>query len=131
MSSESLRAAGGGQWGAAGRSRAPEAVSTSAPCGITFLSRPQFDESVRIWDVKTGKCLKTLPAHSDPVSAVSPATWERPPGSVERWSEGGHWGSGELPQPCAPGTVRWAWCGASRNPASQDEGLRFGRCDWG
>ena len=31
----------------------------------------QFDESVRIWDVKTGKCLKTLPAHSDPVTAVS------------------------------------------------------------
>lgn len=31
----------------------------------------KFDESVRIWDVKTGKCLKTLPAHSDPVSAVS------------------------------------------------------------
>ena len=33
-----------------------------------------FDETVRIWDVKTGRCLKTLPAHSDPVSAVrSPA----------------------------------------------------------
>ena len=31
----------------------------------------QFDESVRIWDVKTGKCLKTLPAHSDPVTAVT------------------------------------------------------------
>ncbi|UYV73290.1 WDR5 [Cordylochernes scorpioides] len=31
----------------------------------------QFDETVRIWDVKTGKCLKTLPAHSDPVYAVS------------------------------------------------------------
>jgi COMPASS component SWD3 len=49
-----------------------------------------FDESVRIWDVKvcvqvmhhtsfglswcllqTGKCLKSLPAHSDPVSAVN------------------------------------------------------------
>ena len=30
----------------------------------------QFDESVRIWDVKAGKCIKTLPAHSDPVSAV-------------------------------------------------------------
>jgi COMPASS component SWD3 len=29
-----------------------------------------FDETVRLWDVKTGKCLKTLPAHSDPVTAV-------------------------------------------------------------
>jgi WD40 repeat protein len=29
-----------------------------------------FDETVRVWDVKTGNCLKTLPAHSDPVSAV-------------------------------------------------------------
>lgn len=29
-----------------------------------------FDENVRIWDVKSGKCLKTLPAHSDPVTAV-------------------------------------------------------------
>lgn len=38
--------------------------------GVCFSSF-QFDESVRIWDVKTGKCLKTLPAHSDPVSAVS------------------------------------------------------------
>lgn len=38
----------------------------------------QFDESVRIWDVKTGKCLKTLPAHSDPVSAVSPAGLQTP-----------------------------------------------------
>lgn len=40
-------------------------------CFSLSLSPPQFDESVRIWDVKTGKCLKTLPAHSDPVSAVS------------------------------------------------------------
>ncbi|CAN6679873.1 unnamed protein product [Malus baccata var. baccata] len=29
-----------------------------------------FDETVRIWEVKTGKCLKVLPAHSDPVTAV-------------------------------------------------------------
>lgn len=38
---------------------------------VSLPPPPQFDESVRIWDVKTGKCLKTLPAHSDPVSAVS------------------------------------------------------------
>ena len=38
---------------------------------MSCLSVLQFDESVRIWDVKTGKCLKTLPAHSDPVTAVS------------------------------------------------------------
>lgn len=30
----------------------------------------KFDENVRIWDVRTGKCLRTLPAHSDPVTAV-------------------------------------------------------------
>lgn len=29
-----------------------------------------FDETVRIWDVKTGKCLETLAAHSAPVTAV-------------------------------------------------------------
>jgi len=29
-----------------------------------------FDETVRIWEVKTGKCLKVLPAHSEPVTAV-------------------------------------------------------------
>ena len=40
-----------------------------------FLLFFQFDESVRIWDVKTGKCLKTLPAHSDPVTAVSSAVY--------------------------------------------------------
>ena len=43
------------------------------PCAlyISLSFCVQFDESVRIWDVKTGKCLKTLPAHSDPVTAVS------------------------------------------------------------
>ena len=30
----------------------------------------QFDESIRIWDVEEGKCITTLPAHSDPVTAV-------------------------------------------------------------
>jgi len=37
---------------------------------VLYIYCSQFDESVRIWDVKTGKCLKTLPAHSDPVTAV-------------------------------------------------------------
>lgn len=45
-------------------------VGTSLNHLVHFFNL-QFDESVRIWDVKTGKCLKTLPAHSDPVSAVS------------------------------------------------------------
>lgn len=29
-----------------------------------------YDETVRLWDMKTGKCVRTLNAHSDPVSAV-------------------------------------------------------------
>ena len=29
-----------------------------------------MDETIRVWDVKNGKCHKTLPAHSEPVSAV-------------------------------------------------------------
>ena len=29
-----------------------------------------FDETVRIWDVRTGKCLKVLLAHSDPMMAI-------------------------------------------------------------
>ena len=43
----------------------------SVPMSFLITHFLQFDESVRIWDVKTGKCLKTLPAHSDPVTAVS------------------------------------------------------------
>jgi len=34
------------------------------------LHPAQFDESVRIWDVKNGKVLHTLPAHSDPCTSV-------------------------------------------------------------
>lgn len=52
-------------------------LGSEVPCDVASISPClQFDESVRIWDVKTGKCLKTLPAHSDPVSAVSPSAWE-------------------------------------------------------
>lgn len=34
------------------------------------MASGSFDESIKIWDVKKGVCLRTLPAHSDPVSAV-------------------------------------------------------------
>uniref|UniRef100_A0A3P8UCJ8 WD repeat domain 5 n=1 Tax=Amphiprion percula TaxID=161767 RepID=A0A3P8UCJ8_AMPPE len=47
----------------------PLIILLTKPLSESFLSQ-SFDESVRIWDVKMGKCLKTLPAHSDPVSAV-------------------------------------------------------------
>jgi COMPASS component SWD3 len=30
-----------------------------------------FDETVKLWDVRSGDCVSTLPAHSDPVTAVS------------------------------------------------------------
>lgn len=35
-----------------------------------MIASGSFDETVRIWDVKMGKCLRVLPAHSDPVTAV-------------------------------------------------------------
>ena len=35
-----------------------------------MVASGSFDETVRVWDVKTGKCLRVLPAHSDPVTAV-------------------------------------------------------------
>lgn len=100
-----------------------------------LLLRLQFDESVRIWDVKTGKCLKTLPAHSDPVSAVSPVTGERPARDVHPavWAmvgrAAGAPGSSHSPAPRGRPGGRGA--GASRNPALQDEGLRVGRCGRG
>ena len=36
----------------------------------SLLASGSFDESLRLWDVKTGRCLKILPAHSDPVSGI-------------------------------------------------------------
>ena len=36
-----------------------------------MLVSGSFDESVRVWDIKRGKTLKVLPAHSSPVTAVS------------------------------------------------------------
>lgn len=30
-----------------------------------------FDESLRVWDVRTGRQLRVMPGHSDPVTAVA------------------------------------------------------------
>jgi WD40 repeat protein len=30
-----------------------------------------FDETVRLWEVRSGRCIAVLPAHSDPVTAVA------------------------------------------------------------
>ena len=30
-----------------------------------------FDETLRMWEVKSGECINVLPAHSDPVTAVN------------------------------------------------------------
>lgn len=35
-----------------------------------LLVTGSFDENVKLWDVRTGSCIKTLPAHSDPVTAT-------------------------------------------------------------
>jgi COMPASS component SWD3 len=29
-----------------------------------------FDESVRLWDVRAGRCIRAIPAHSDPVTSA-------------------------------------------------------------
>ena len=34
------------------------------------LASGSFDESVKLWDVDTGECISTLPAHSDPVTMI-------------------------------------------------------------
>ena len=36
-----------------------------------LLVSGSFDETVKLWDIRSGVCVSTLPAHSDPVTAVS------------------------------------------------------------
>ena len=40
-----------------------------SPQGNLLVSG-SFDETVKIWDVRSGECVATLPAHSDPVTGV-------------------------------------------------------------
>lgn len=71
--------------------------------------------------MKTGKCLKTLPAHSDPVSAVSARRPARSRRSPDSRAMSGDWAQGSVPvgggagrRPCpeayrAGGSARAAW----------------------
>jgi COMPASS component SWD3 len=36
-----------------------------------MLVTGSFDETLKLWDVRSGDCVSTLPVHSDPVTAVS------------------------------------------------------------
>jgi len=40
-----------------------------SPQGNLLVSG-SFDETVKVWDVRSGECISTLPAHSDPVTGV-------------------------------------------------------------
>ena len=35
-----------------------------------MIASGSFDETIRLWDVRTGKCIRILPAHSEAVTAV-------------------------------------------------------------
>jgi COMPASS component SWD3 len=35
-----------------------------------FLASGSFDETIRIWDLRTGICIRIIPAHSDPVTSI-------------------------------------------------------------
>lgn len=38
------------------------------PCWLQATG--SFDETIRFWCVRSGRCLRELPAHSDPVTAI-------------------------------------------------------------
>jgi WD40 repeat protein len=35
-----------------------------------ILASASFDESVRLWDIRSGRSLRAIPAHSEPVTAA-------------------------------------------------------------
>jgi COMPASS component SWD3 len=37
----------------------------------SLLASGSFDETVKLFDIRSGECVSTLPAHSDPVTAVA------------------------------------------------------------
>lgn len=46
-------------------------VRLALPCASRRAQATgSFDETIRFWDVRSGRCLRELPAHSDPVTAM-------------------------------------------------------------
>ncbi|RYG51083.1 hypothetical protein EON67_04055 [archaeon] len=43
-------------------------VHVSPRCNL--IASGSFDESIRLWDVRTGACLRVIPCHSEPVTSV-------------------------------------------------------------
>lgn len=43
----------------------------TATTTTTKQATGSFDETVRVWDVRSGRLLREIPAHSDPVTALS------------------------------------------------------------
>ena len=41
-----------------------------APQG-NVLASGSFDETIRLWNIKKRRCIRTMPAHSDPVTSIS------------------------------------------------------------
>lgn len=37
---------------------------------MSLQASGSFDETLRLWDVRSGRCLREVPAHSDPLTAV-------------------------------------------------------------
>lgn len=36
-----------------------------------MLASGSFDESIRLWDVRDGRCLRAIAAHADPITGLS------------------------------------------------------------
>lgn len=45
-------------------------ASCQPASALSAQASGSFDETMRVWDVRSGKCLREVPAHSDPVTAV-------------------------------------------------------------